>query len=204
MKPLSRILLNALIALSLLLWVATVVLWVRSYSAIDQFYLRSFVDERQGGREVTWLKQYLFESASGRIHVARFQVVQDRWQPGDGKTYRQVMEPQMQDNPFHVATPLGQPVRQYLRLSTPAEHQWWPFGYHAESDPTSGKDMWVVAVPHWATAMLFAAFPAVWGWRRLRRRGRDRVGLCPECGYDLRATPDRCPECGAVPKGIRA
>jgi len=40
--------------------------------------------------------------------------------------------------------------------------------------------------------------------RRIRRRKLKRVGRCSRCGYDLRASPDRCPECGVVPKEISA
>ena len=54
-----------------------------------------------------------------------------------------------------------------------------------------------VRCPHWALA-LAAALPAPLLVSRWRQRRRARVGLCPACGYDLRASPERCPECGTV------
>ncbi len=50
---------------------------------------------------------------------------------------------------------------------------------------------------HWAILTALAAvFPATSAFRRWRRRRR---GGCQTCGYDLRATPHRCPECGTIP-----
>jgi hypothetical protein len=55
---------------------------------------------------------------------------------------------------------------------------------------------YLIGVPHWFVCLLCLLLPAVWWWRRWRfARARER-GLCPKCGYDLRASPDRCPECG--------
>jgi hypothetical protein len=53
-----------------------------------------------------------------------------------------------------------------------------------------------VRAPYWFLFACTAAFPlalAGRAWRGLPRADRPR---CDVCGYDLRATPGRCPECG--------
>ncbi len=86
-----------------------------------------------------------------------------------------------------------------------ARHQSWVmggFGLHTwQATVTSNGPKYTnyyfgVALPFWLLALLCAIWPALhWMPRQVRCR-RAKAGLCPTCGYDVRATPDRCPECG--------
>lgn len=57
-----------------------------------------------------------------------------------------------------------------------------------------------LGAPYWMWVLLTATLPVIYFGsaflkaRRLKIRRRD--GLCLNCGYDLRASKERCPECG--------
>jgi hypothetical protein len=57
-----------------------------------------------------------------------------------------------------------------------------------------------LSVPTWSLATLLTAPAGLRLFARCHTRRRIRRHLCMTCGYDLRATPQRCPECGAVPQ----
>jgi hypothetical protein len=44
--------------------------------------------------------------------------------------------------------------------------------------------------------LLSAVLPVAWAVRRVKARRPTPAGACRVCGYDLRASAERCPECG--------
>lgn len=188
----KRRLLNFCTALSLLLCVAVVALWVRSYFEGGRVgWSRS-----AGGpwSEVYISSEWDFVLGRGRIVVERTR--RNEW-------WRRIVR----DNSgaWHPTDPGMGPWEWVARWEGPQDYvgaipdvpgtfDRAGFGYYRVS--LGGYESWIVAAPAWLPAVLFALLPGARLLRRLRRRAAP--GSCRQCGYDLRATPVRCPECGAA------
>jgi hypothetical protein len=155
----KRRLFTVLAVLSLILCLATAVLWVRSYRVGDSLFVC-----RSG-------KFTEFASAGGYLHLqvgSTSYPDQSVWRTGP---------------PYYL---ILQPIV--------TGRSWWGFAYITGTSNGVPQPWWLFMAPHWSLALLFTIAPLTWLIRRLRRA--TPAGLCPTCGYDLRATPDRCPECG--------
>jgi hypothetical protein len=58
-----------------------------------------------------------------------------------------------------------------------------------------------ISFPVWAPLVIGCVLPAISGYRWRRQRRRRLRGWCLACGYDLRASAGRCPECGTRASG---
>ena len=89
--------------------------------------------------------------------------------------------------------------RSNWNLSSSMSHWKW-MGFRLVWDVWRGQKggNYHVGVPYWFIIAATGILP----WRWFRRWRRFRNGLCQECGYDCRATPQRCPECGVALENI--
>jgi hypothetical protein len=157
----------------LILAAAVCALWVRSYRTVDALHLRRGVET------------YEANSRDGSIMMWSLAVFSDV--PTENESTDQSLA--------------------YEQRGAGGEDNWHPFlerdlrwGFgraRVRTVSEVGVRIDAIAFPLWMP-ILFLASPtvvvAVAGLRRRRRRAR---GCCERCGYDLRATPAECPECGS-------
>jgi len=76
-------------------------------------------------------------------------------------------------------------------------------GFHFSTAVSFGTRERAVMLPYPAVVLLLLLPSAAWcaGTMHRRRLRRRRSGLCEACGFDLRASPGRCPECGTARGG---
>lgn len=166
MRRLLRILLNAATVLSLVLCAVTAAAWVRSYQAHDWVW---WPLENQGLLSI------------GTYRGGLLAALLTDFLPPPAAGW-------LESAPLSYAEARGPQGTFFNRFG-------FALGYFQGSEGVIPR----LACPFWFIILLTAILPAarLAGWRRRRaRRLRLRPGLCQHCGYDCRATPDRCPECG--------
>lgn len=96
-----------------------------------------------------------------------------------------------------------------MNWSVLSGYKWLPQAerYESQSDFSTHPakaHVYQVHFPCWYGILVGLAAPTLAAYRWQKSRRRVAHGRCANCGYDLRATPDRCPECGSIPKSLAA
>jgi len=159
---------------SILLIIVTAILWARSYSHWDE-----------SGYQTDSGRMY---GATSRLGAISFDIT-DGWPAGQVWNGRVLFE----SDPLLVSA-----------LPAPSEWSWLGFGLHRKTMSIGiERTGWIgtarivaVVVPHWAIILVLGLVVMLTAAPLVRQHRRSRRGLCVRCGYDLRASPERCPECG--------
>jgi hypothetical protein len=184
MKRIRRWIFSAMIIASGLAWIAVVVLWVRSGRYQDSFGYEGA--KRADG----WQRGAYVDSSNGNLSC-------EWWIRQDSPGY----------SPPVVGWSYGHwHIRGADGWSAEFKYDVWTYE-PAPVGSSGGRPSGLVGyahemeVPDWFVLAVVSIPPIIGIAYRLRRRRIQRLiagKRCAACGYDLRATPDRCPECGMV------
>jgi hypothetical protein len=185
----KRFLLNLTATLSLILLMAVVVLWVRSYSHTDYIAMENVFDRADPTPDspgICW-HTWALMSQGGSLGLI-------------GRLYEMEGVSEWPENGRYFSFGGTSPRCPFSSLNK-GWSGFWFYCHRRALHPDDASDASVilgrqVTVPMWFLCAGLGILPAMKLKRLLRRP--VNTGLCLACGYDLRTTPDRCPECGAV------
>jgi hypothetical protein len=182
----ARIMFNTLTTISLVVALALLVLWYRSYRIGTVVDLRSRGDAEAGAPH-RWFE---LESSAGGLRLCYTR------RPAVSAAADDTLESQLTLRSFRDPT--------YPFERSGARTAWGRAGVRFGDWVLTGADGPYVGpgfvVPHWMPLVLFSLLPAWWCFRVPTRTRRLGARLCVGCGYDLRGTfsggGHECPECG--------
>jgi hypothetical protein len=197
-----------LTAVAVLLCAASLGLWVRGHWRHDFVSRR---DVRDAGDGVNWAcRDVAVGSDGGSFYVTWVRRVASPYTHDLGFFKRRYGRRTAVRRCRHLYPPHDWEYRQSLPYDPHASMRqksiWNRAGFHWARWRNGGpaaSEISQVIVPAWAVSAAAAGVAATpWLVARLRSRRRFRraaAGICLDCGYDLRATPGLCPECGTMP-----
>lgn len=184
-----------LFVFSIAMSVALLVLWVRSRHATDVLlfthgrYLYELTSDR-GRLAVTtvwpWPQKV---HPTMTINPGPGRIAYPFWDTATGNTPWSLMQPWIGLGIRGGSGTVGFLSSNGVAVQVPAGTRWTYTG-------TVAARFRYVSAPH-GLPFSVALLTALWSIAKLRKnRLRLRRGLCAVCGYDLRASSGRCPECG--------